>query len=396
MHRYASPSTSPSYYAGSSSSHPSPAPSNASGTSSATSSLRTPPDLLVNGASVGHTGKSQLRGGVVNSWNGLLVKPRPPRCLSSDEIVRRRALLDGLHAEPEAGGWSLPSPPRSPELEPLRKRIRSDDVSTQSMLASEPPPPPPPPAAAAAVASRPRALTPSSSSLAHLASAYRRLARALKHSADTRPCTHPSYLSRPHPLSALEQLDAVLLFCHAFYLDDLAASTTLVKNWTSLFGLLRYATNAHSDLGNDVLLGVCRCIEAAVLRKLANHDSKLLLRALDAGQLADLAQLLQRHTSDLERADRLWSQARNLLAIPNLQHTHPDLLQMALTATLPCTEAAAKHVDPGQSEEACTFAWPIDSGSPMPFLVAFGRRALVESARRTREAFVLRSVAEVA
>lgn len=370
------------------------------------SSLRTPPDLLVNGASVGHTGKGlpQL---AVNSWNGQLVKPRPPRNLAKEEIRKRQSLLKDLPQLPPS--FSLPSPPPSPRPEPVRSNKRRRD----SVDASDDPAAPLPPASrqpeprrsstiAIANQTRHRSLTPST--LSSLAAAYRSAARELKHAADARAsslsASRPSYLAaRPTQVSALEQLDAVLLFCYAFWLDDLAASDSatpgggcIAKNWISLFGLLRYATNAHSDLGNDVLLGVCRLVESAVLRKLHAHDSAVLLKTLSSSSrpsMGEVSQMVQRQTADLERSDRLAGQARNLLSLSNLSATHPDLLAKALSSTVVNSEAAAKAVDPGSEESCAALAWPLDSISAMPYLVAFGRCAVAEQARRAGVEFVL-------
>lgn len=187
----------------------------------------------------------------------------------------------------------------------------------------------------------------------------------------------------------------MLLFSHAFWLDDLAASACVTRNWISLFGLLRYAANAHSDLGNDVCLGVCRLVEAAVLRKLHAHDTTLLLRMVDEGRAGgeEVAQAVHRQAADLERSDRLAAQARNLLSPSSLAATHPALLEKALASTVPNTEAAARTaVDPGSAESCGRFAWPLDSMSAMPHLVAFGRCAVEEQARRLRVDFALRRV----
>ncbi|EST09458.2 hypothetical protein PSEUBRA_000669 [Kalmanozyma brasiliensis GHG001] len=401
-----SPSTSPYY----SSSHPSPVPSttsSAGGSSvSGGSSLRTPPDLLVNGASVGHTGKG-LQQLAVNSWNGQLVKPRPPRNLAKEEIRRRQSLLKDLPQLPPT--FSLPSPPPSPKLEPARiKKRRRDSVDTNDDPAAPLPPSSRQPehhrssTIALANHTRHRSLTPST--LSSLAAAYRSAARELKHAADARAsslsASRPSYLAaRPTQVSALEQLDAVLLFCYAFWLDDLAASCPgggcIAKNWISLFGLLRYATNAHSDLGNDVLLGVCRLVESAVLRKLHAHDSAVLLKTLTANtgvSMGEVTQMVQRQTADLERSDRLAAQARNLLSLSNLAASHPELLAKALGSTVVNSEAAAKSVDPGSEESCGGLAWPLDSMSAMPFLVAFGRCAVAEQARRAGVEFALKVV----
>ncbi|SJX63672.1 uncharacterized protein SRS1_14422 [Sporisorium reilianum f. sp. reilianum] len=391
-----SPSTSPYY----SSSHPSPAPSStssaggSSGSGSAASSLRTPPDLLVNGSSVGHTGKGvqQL---AVNTWNGLALKPRHTRNLGVGEIRRRQGLLADL---PGVAGLQLPSPPPSPKPAAAQNRSGKKRRASDDDAESDPPAPQsraPPPSAHSTSIAVPTTRTPS-------ASAYRTAARDLKHAADARASSlsssRPSYLaSRPTQLSALEQLDAVLLFSYAFWLDDLASPTgTIAKNWISLFGLLRYATNAHSDLGNDVCLGVCRLVEAAVLRKLHAHDSAVLARMLDAREaMDDVAEMVRRQRSDLERSDRLAVQARTLLSVSNLSATHPELLQKALASTASNTDAGARTVDPHSSAScAAALAWPLDSISAIPHLVAFGRCALDEHARRAGVDFVLRSVVD--
>ena len=406
----ASPSTSPYY----SSSHPSPAPSSTStaSASSAGSSLRTPPDLLVNGASVGHKGERLA----VNSWNGLLVQPRQPRHLGKEEIGRRKRLLADLPAW--GGGWELPSPPASPKLahgeemeRDSRKRRRASSVErerereVEHKTASSKPLPP--------KGAKEGSATPTA--LSSLASAYRSAARELKHNADARAsslsASRPSYLAaRPTEVSALEQLDAVLLFAHAFWLDDLAASTTtttsssssvsgggcIAKNWISLFGLLRYATNAHSDLGNDVLLGICRLIEAAVLRKLYLHDTALLRRSLHSSSpptAVEVGMMLERQSADLERSDRLAAHARTALALPQLA-VYPELRAAAIESGVPGTEAAARGLEPRGWPECARFAWPLDAMTPIPHLVCFGRSAVAEHARvRGVNGFVLRQVA---
>lgn len=406
----ASPSTSPYY----SSSHPSPAPSttsSAGGSSlgSATSTLRTPPDLLINGTSVGHTkGAQQL---AVNTWNGMLVKPKPPRCLAKHEISKRQSLLKRL--PPLTHSLQLPSPPPSPKLHstvPSGKRRRdsvdadggdSDDIPISNTDIPRPQSRRPRSAASILSTARPGSLT--HDTLSALAAAYRSAARELKHAADARTsalsASRPSYFAaRPTQLSALQQLDAVLLFCYAFWLDDLGCSSSasndsggacITKNWISLFGLLRYATNAHSDLGNDVLLGVCRLVEAAVLRKLHAHDSALLVRLCTSksASMDELEQMVMRQAADLERSDRLARQARTLLSAPTLATTHPDLLHTALHSSLSIADVPglANMPDPNTA----SFAWPIDTITPIPHIVAFGRTAIAEHAAKSRIPFTL-------
>ncbi|TKY84506.1 hypothetical protein EX895_006407 [Sporisorium graminicola] len=411
-----SPSTSPYY----SSSHPSPAPSSASsaggssssGSAASSSSLRTPPDLLINGSSVGHQGSKAVHQLAVNTWNGLAVKTREVRNLREQEIRRRQELLKGL-ASLRGEGLQLPSPPPSPGREAAaverggkRRRASVEGADEAAPHSRAPPPPPLPPprsltTAMTAVSTTRHPSLPPSSTLPSLASAYRTAARDLKHAADARASSlstsRPSYLaSRPTQVSALEQLDAVLLFSYAFWLDDLssAGDNIVTKNWISLFGLLRYATNAHSDLGNDVCLGVCRLVEAAVLRKLHAHDTAVLLRMLDRSEPTPetVATMVRRQAADLERSDRLAAQARGLLSVSSLAATHPALLEKALASSLSCTEAGAKSVDPSSAESCGKFAWPLDSTSSIPHLVAFGRCAVAEQARRSDVGFVLKYV----
>lgn len=281
-------STSPSW-ASSSSNHPSPA---ASSTSSGGSSLRTPPDLLVNGSSVGHHHQEHAKlakGAVVNTWNGLPLSRPIPKVMGVAEIQKRKALLDTL---PPMEGWELPSPPPSPQPQPRQqKRKRTQE--------------------------EPSDLPPST-----LASRYRVAARDLKHRADSRP---PSAVSSrlPSELAALEQLEAVLLFCYAFHLDDLATveGGCITKNWISIFALLRHTTQAHKELHNDALLGVCRWVEAKVLRILHGHDVQRLRAHLEArdGKWIEVKELVERTTADLERSDRLSTQAKHLLSLPSLK-----------------------------------------------------------------------------
>lgn len=255
----------------------------------------------------------------VNTWNGMLVKPRAPKMLSKEEILRRRKLLISLPVE---SSWQLPSPPSSPK----RKRPSS------------------------------------------LAVRYRDAARHLKHLSDTHPI--------PCLLSACQQLDSVLLFCQSFWLDDAECGRCIAKNWSSLFGLLRYTTNAIRALaGKDVLLAVCRLVEAAVLRKLHRHDSELLLSKVQdkVVEMQEVGGMLKRQMEDLERSDRLAAQARDLLT-NRLRSDCPRLWKRV-------TEQEGGDVDVGREEGCVVKAWPT-LASGMPELVAFGRLAVAETARR--------------
>lgn len=319
-------SVSPRFY----SSHPSPATSSAS-----TSSLQTPPDVLVNGSSVGFAKTPPHT--AVNSWNGRARR----RVLRPEEIRRRQRVLATL---PGVEEWVVPaSPPPSPK----RRRVELDSAA--------------------------------------LAAQYRSAARGLKHSADARSSATPSYLAgRPTALSALEQLDAVLLFCYAFALDDaaLTAGRCVAKNWISLFGLLRCATGAHAELGHSVLLGLCRVVESAVLRRLHAHDASLLADAL-RDDADNVPPMVTQQAADLARSDRLYAQSRALLTLQALAQDYPDTFAAALRPT-----ATASHP---ATELDCTRAlvFPIDPTSPIPQLVAFGRALLAEHARRNVPQFSL-------
>lgn len=318
---------------------------------------------MINGIGVG-------KGAVVNSWNGLVVRPKKEeRWLRREELERRRKLLEDL---PGGDEWRLPSPPPSPKTLPSISQTAAP-TSTGNRLKRRRSDSPPPPQKG------------KGESLTQLASSYRTAARDLKHRADARSSTlstsRPSYLaSRPSEVSALEQLDAVLLFAYAFHLDDLSAGACVAKNWTSLFGLLRYATNAQSELGNEVLLGVCRLVEAVVIRRLHRHDASVLARKVQEKQWEEVRILVERQQADLERADRLTRQSKGLLSLRNLRE-YKGLYERVLEGE----KGRGEEADPSgypQCMNGWAGSWPLDCLSEVERVVCFGRSAVREHARR--------------
>ncbi|KAN0060727.1 hypothetical protein ACQY0O_007385 [Thecaphora frezii] len=501
-------------------SHPSPA----STSSGSTSSLRTPPDLLLNGNTIGHvypnwkSSSPQHSMLALNSWSGLAVRrPIATRHMKVAEIERRQKLLDSL---PEDPPFSLPSPPHTPTSSPRKKGkargpkdfeeaahveagevaeaeavkpakctsevMRSEKRNSNDAMAPQDLPiksgrkrrhseaedtddsikrrtkadrsasraSPSRHNNGARARSPPSAnrtqkceeedgelrdasnhlSTPAGSScptkstatprkaksarrsplpltvwtreqLGHTATVYRNCGRERKHVGDQlaekAASSVPSFASpSSNEIAALEQLDAVLLFCYAFYLSDQekGAGSCLANNWLSLFGLLRYVTNAHSRFRNDGLVGLCRLIEASVLRILHTHDQKLLRNRIatlarpetpaDAAASetwATLSEGFVKLASDLERSDRLASQASQWLSIGALRRDFPETWSMILDKDddeLFSADGTALRVDPGTWPNAETFAWPIGPTTPISHLVCFGRNLIREHARK--------------
>ncbi|PWN22345.1 hypothetical protein BCV69DRAFT_141399 [Microstroma glucosiphilum] len=69
---------------------------------------------------------------------------------------------------------------------------------------------------------------------------------------------------------------------YAFWCEDHAASTAtgkagcIVSNWTSLSGLMHYVCANHEKAKDYPLAGLCRLLEAVVLRHVASHEQKQL------------------------------------------------------------------------------------------------------------------------
>lgn len=201
--------------------------------------------------------------------------------------------------------------------------------------------------------------------------------------------------------AALEQLDAVLLYCYAFFLDDHAAGPTscITNNWMSLFGLLRYVTNAVSKLDITPLVGLCRFIESCVLRRLHGHDQRLLkdrqLKALSESEedqqekLALIAKGWVKLAADLERSDKLLGISRNLLSMAALQHDYPQTWSAIQQNGELDSESSALQVDPSAWPACSSFSWPIDATTPISHLVCFGRTLLYEHAQSRQLSFSL-------
>lgn len=51
-------------------------------------------------------------------------------------------------------------------------------------------------------------------------------------------------------------MDAVLLYVFAFWCDDQAAKTCVVKNWQSIFGLLTFVKSRAEKSGMAIVVGI--------------------------------------------------------------------------------------------------------------------------------------------
>lgn len=240
---------------------------------------------------------------------------------------------------------------------------------------------------------------------AQLAVGYRRLAREVKHAADARLSNddeeehHRRRTTRDYnPLAALQHLDATLLFAHAFHLDDLAHLDSTNpgpqrhagvaaggKNWTSILPLLSYVSAQYivamkqnpttTTPGVLVLLGVCRVLESAVLRKLHTHNTQLLL--LQSAETTVPPDSIASLAAELDKSDRANAHARSLIRLPTLARHYPHTYNAVLTNP--------GDADPDPSNiTSCqnSLVWPLDATSPIPHIVAFARSLIHEYATR--------------
>lgn len=120
-----------------------------------------------------------------------------------------------------------------------------------------------------------------------VANAYQARGRSLKHSGDNRvrsapPASSSSTRAAVQRVANFEQTEAILLYMYAFWCEDHAAATStgkagcIVSNWSSLSGLMHYVCANHEKAKDYPLAGLCRLLEALVLRHVASHEQKQL------------------------------------------------------------------------------------------------------------------------
>ncbi len=240
-------------------------------------------------------------------------------------------------------------------------------------------------------------------SLAALASAYRTAARDLKHRADARSSSlsssRPSYLAaRPTDLTALEHSMPSYSSAKRFgwTISPLPpplfgpVGNIAVKNWISLFGLLR-TQRTHTLISATTsslafvgwLSPQCYVSFYARFGAVANENFPPPLLFFFRSVSGE-----RRPTRGNKKVGRPPNgRPRTLRSSPlpieippfPAQHCHfvPEFYEKVLSSNIPHTEAAAKNtVNPSSWPECTQFAWPLDSISAMPNLVAFGRCAV--------------------
>ncbi|UZJ52165.1 hypothetical protein CBS101457_001485 [Exobasidium rhododendri] len=382
-------------------------PSPSSSTTSTASSLRTPPDLLLNGSSlatslgVPFSGQKGLI--LMNGKGKSVLKTEDAVHLSVDQLECRLQLLSGLSKF--AISSDLPTPPRTPELPSKivtasKKRDaagylseKSDEGShirqSKKLRPSE---------QFSAVVGQAKTTTSGhehglglqlndSSSVTwcvppkkvwskelyyEVALAYRKRGRELKHRGDQRrkDVSTNKRLASSSPekellLASLEQTDALLLYMYGFWCEDMAFNgSCVVANWTSLYGLLKYVYLNHEKNKMTLLAGLCRLLEAVVLRYVANHELRQINHRLGKSvesfaatpsaqspasmtlpspspsdgmhhTLTEISETMTRIVNDNERSSRLMQQAKSsILNFSYLREVYPrvaDLCEQSMT-----------------------------------------------------------------
>lgn len=130
-------------------------------------------------------------------------------------------------------------------------------------------------------------------------SLYQSKGRALKHAGDRRlreasSAYDASTTAASQQVAIYQHTEAILLFMYGFWCEDWAASlkmaaagsassssrSCIVANWSSLSGLLHYVCANHEKHKNEALAGLCRLLEAMVLRHTACYEQKQLQHRL--------------------------------------------------------------------------------------------------------------------
>ncbi|CEH14331.1 hypothetical protein CBOM_02185 [Ceraceosorus bombacis] len=294
------------------------------------------------------------------------------------------------------------------------------------------------------------------------AASFRARGRSLKHQGDQRLREESTMRIGSSPSSAaciatFEQMDAVLLYVYSFWCEDEAAAidtgtpgVIIAANWNTIFGLLKYVCDCQERNGFPALAGLCRLIEALVLRKVSDNENRLLQRRLAklvassaaiantgstyvaAGQspstpfgdtaapspashhsaevppgdlssaIADISSIMRKTVGESERSARLFAQARNALSPSTLQDSFPDVWQTCLacsTVVEPVRDALRLNPEGFGSSSCVTddapsarWAWPLDHVTPLPHYVNFGRALLREAAARKNLKFQLAAI----
>lgn len=355
-------------------------PSPSSSTTSTGSSLRTPPDLLLNGTTLATnlTGTFSGQKGYTKTFEKTALVAATPQAihLSVNQLERRLQLLSELSLSKAPLSSDLPTPPSSPKAKlklvtegKKRKADYSSDSGNEKSQSKH--------ASrrrysenaedrqsrTSLVTSAPHSISeswriPKESNVWNkelyfeTAKLYRQKGRELKHRGDNRRrdiSTNKRLSSSPEKeslVASLEQLDALLLYMYGFWCEDQACGgNCVVANWTSLYGLLKYVYDQLMKSKMTVLAGLCRLLEAVVRKHIANHEMRQVNHRLsktvtpnavpmtaqspasttaaspsssDSTQqtLAEVSEAFTRIVADNERSARLMQQSR--LSILNL------------------------------------------------------------------------------
>jgi hypothetical protein len=381
-------------------------PSPASSATSTSSSLRTPPDLLIAGATL----SGLVKYGKQREDSLTLNKPK--QYLTVSQLEARLKILARVTKAPIVTD-DIPSSP--PLAMIANKKRRADEAATS-----------PPAQRRARRSCSPLASSTASSQTDSLpiphvrdwtkeayistAVSYRHIGRELKHRGDRRLRDSSSHLTSPLNealIAGLEQTDALLLYTYGFWCEDQGNGTCVAANWHSIYALLRYVYQRFEKSKMATLSALCRLLEASILRHVSAHEMRMLHHRMgkvsssmsDTGsrtEFQEISSQLSKVVGDQERCTRLYAQARPLIAnITNLRANYPRLAKICESTMQSASwsqldqPALAARLDPGvqfdQRKSAAVpsnaWSWPLDVSTPFPMLVCFGRALLREVAR---------------
>ena len=107
--------------------------------------------------------------------------------------------------------------------------------------------------------------------------------------------------------------------------------------------------------------------------------------------LADAARSMAKSVADSERSNKLFAQARVALSASVLEAHYPEVYAASLASSQMEAWRDASRLDPAaigltskEDSSAARWAWPLEHVTPLPHFVTFGRALLRETATTTR------------
>ncbi|CAO1614677.1 unnamed protein product [Sympodiomycopsis kandeliae] len=257
------------------------------------------------------------------------------------------------------------------------------------------------------------------------AAAYQAVGRVLKHQADRHyketeedGCTPKK---GAQTLALFEATEAILCYAYAFWCEDQASEgprPCIVGNWKSLLSLLHWAIDKNDRHGQVTFAGMCRHLEALVLQHLSSHGKRYVQEQLSkmsdpdnqssteppsssSSSMAKLSMSLNKALEDEDKSRHLLIQSRSVLSKERLSRDFPEVWSASISSTLRSSSSTARSLDPAKVESTghpstdppqAQWSWPLDTFTPFPHIVCFGRALLREGSQRTSISYQLSPV----